>query len=344
MAVALRSSVASWTRSARVFSSATRSSLVERGEPAQAEAVLEGLGPDGAARTHTAAVLRLARGRLRLAQGRAGAALADTRAAGEIALATGSTCPGYLAWRSAAALAQLALGDREAALSAAREEVALARSFGGQRTLGVALRAAGVAAGAPAGEQLLHESVACLERSGVALERARALTELGALLRGAGRPVEARTLLREALHIAHHAGATPLAARAESELLAAGARPRRAVLTGVEALTASERRVAELAAEGLTNREIAQALFLTENTIQTHLKSVFRKLAIRSRSQLTRALQISPGISPTRRERAPQPRRLEHQRDQTQRSPIAAERCDQTIGPRTLLAHLATEG
>jgi len=81
-----------------------------------------------------------------------------------------------------------------------------------------------------------------------------------------------------------------LADRAASELRATGARPRRAALTGVEALTASERRVAELAAEGLTNREVAQALYLSENTIQTHLKSVFRKLGIRSRSQLTRAL------------------------------------------------------
>ena len=55
-------------------------------------------------------------------------------------------------------------------------------------------------------------------------------------------------------------------------------------------LTASERRVSRLAAEGMTNREIAQALFLTENTIETHLKSVFRKLDIGSRSQLARAL------------------------------------------------------
>ena len=97
-----------------------------------------------------------------------------------------------------------------------------------------------------------------------------------------------RALLREALDVAHRAGAAPLAERAETELRATGARPRRAVLTGVEALTASERRVAELAADGLTNREIAQALFVTMRTVEGHLTSVFAKLDVRSRAELPR--------------------------------------------------------
>ena len=97
------------------------------------------------------------------------------------------------------------------------------------------------------------------EQAGVGTERARALTELGALPRRANRRREARALLAEALDIAHGAGAVMLAEHVETELRATGARPRRAMLRGVASLTASERRVAELAADGLTNREIAQA-------------------------------------------------------------------------------------
>jgi DNA-binding NarL/FixJ family response regulator len=85
-------------------------------------------------------------------------------------------------------------------------------------------------------------------------------------------------------------GADAVAARADDELVTAGARPRRDPTESRSNLTASELRVARLAAEGMTNREIAQALFVTENTIETHLRSVFRKLEIRSRSQLARAL------------------------------------------------------
>jgi DNA-binding NarL/FixJ family response regulator len=81
-----------------------------------------------------------------------------------------------------------------------------------------------------------------------------------------------------------------LAARAETELLATGARPRRIALSGLESLTPSERRVAQMAAEGPTNREIAQALFVTPKTVQVHLSSVYRKLGIRSRTQLPDAL------------------------------------------------------
>jgi DNA-binding CsgD family transcriptional regulator len=73
-------------------------------------------------------------------------------------------------------------------------------------------------------------------------------------------------------------------------LLATGARPRRIALSGVESLTPSERRVAEMAAEGGTNREIAQALFVTPKTVEVHLSSAYRKLSIRSRSQLSKAL------------------------------------------------------
>jgi DNA-binding CsgD family transcriptional regulator len=110
------------------------------------------------------------------------------------------------------------------------------------------------------------------------------------LVRATGRRAEARAMLREALDVAHHAGAAPLADLAEAELRATGAKPRRVALSGVEALTASERRVAELAGDGLTNREIAQALFVTMRTVEGHLTRVFAKLALSSRDELPEVL------------------------------------------------------
>ena len=109
-------------------------------------------------------------------------------------------------------------------------------------------------------------------------------------MRRANRRTEARGLLREALHLAHTAGAEPLARRAEIELRATGARPRRAVLRGAESLTASEPRVAEMAATGMTNREIAQSLFVTARTVEGHLTQAFRKLDVDARDKLGAAL------------------------------------------------------
>ena len=127
-------------------------------------------------------------------------------------------------------------------------------------------------------------------RGGARLERARALTDLGAMLRRRNRRVEAREILREAVDAAHRCGAKSLAAQAETELRATGARPRRVVLSGLDSLTASERRIAELAGQGLTNREIAQMLFITARTVEGHLTSVFRKLGVDSRDELPAAL------------------------------------------------------
>lgn len=152
--------------------------------------------------------------------------------------------------------------------------------------IGQALRLQGQATEGEAGIALLREAADVLAGSPGPLERAAALAELGAALRRANHRVDAREPLAEALDVATRAGAERLAARAREELLATGARPRRVVRSGVDALTPSELRVARLAAEGRTNREIAQSLFVTQKTVEMHLSAAFRKLDLSARSQL----------------------------------------------------------
>jgi DNA-binding CsgD family transcriptional regulator len=264
--------------------------LLEQGELDAAEKVLVPLRREVEMHSLAAAILRFARGRLSVARSRIDDGLEDFLAVGANLRAALAGCPGYLAWRSEAALAHLLLGEHEAAHALAAEELELARAFGAPRALGVALRAAGLVTGGKEGEALLREAVAAHERAGVKLDHARSLADLGALLRRSNRRTEAREVLRQALDSAHRLGARPLAERAEAELRATGARPRRVVLSGLESLTASERRVAELAAQNLTNREIAQLLFVTARTVEGHLTSVFRKLQVSSRDELPAAL------------------------------------------------------
>jgi DNA-binding CsgD family transcriptional regulator len=264
--------------------------LVERGELDGAEEALAPLDSDAESGSVVAAEVRFARGRLRIAQRRFAEGLEDFLAVGTLLTRATITCPGYLPWRSEAALAHLALGEHESATLLAEEEVELARVFGAPRALGVAMRAAGVVAGGDRGASLLREAIDTFERGDAMLERARALADLGAMLRRRNRRTEARELLREALDAAHRAGARPLAEYAETELRATGARPRRVALTGLDSLTASERRVAEHAGQGLSNREIAQTLFVTARTVEGHLTSVFRKLRVQSRDELPAAL------------------------------------------------------
>ena len=264
--------------------------LVEQGELDAAEAALAPFDREIESDYLAAALLRFGRGRLRIAQGRIDEGLADLLGVGELTTRALVTCPSYLPWRSEAALAYLLVGNHDKAEALADQELELAQAFAAPRALGFALRAAALVAGGQVGEARLRESVALLEHAGARLDLAWSLTELGALIRRANRRSEARELLRQALDTAYRLGARPLARRAETELRATGARPRRIVLTGLESLTASERRVAELAAQNLTNREIAQGLFVTSRTVEGHLTSVFRKLRLASRDELPAAL------------------------------------------------------
>jgi DNA-binding CsgD family transcriptional regulator len=265
--------------------------LAARGELAAAQAVLTGRGLAGElGPTWPFVVVRHARGALHAAAGQHPAAAADLLAAGKLAEQWGISNPAMMAWRSDAALSLSALGDARTAAALCDTEVALARRWGAGRALGIALRAAGLVAGGDRGVELLTEAVAVLRPSPAPLELARALIDLGAAHRRAGSRAVARDLLREGLDIAHGLGGAALAGRARAELVIAGGRPRRDAVRGRDALTPSELRVAQLAAAGQTNRQIAQTLFVTLRTVENHLTSSYAKLGISSRPQLAAAL------------------------------------------------------
>jgi DNA-binding CsgD family transcriptional regulator len=269
--------------------------LVDLGEFERAEELIAQLPPDPWP-DHTAWDLAMAaRGRLRLAQGRIDEAVDDLldcrqrNSQENVGVEVSGPAPAH--WRASAALALERRGDREEALALAREELEEARLFGTPRALGVALRSAGIVTGGEEGVALLEEAVETTEPSPAKLVHAEALIALGAAVRRAGTPAAARPLLREGLDLARRSAARPLAQFAEEELRASGARRlRRDALSGLDALTPSERRVADLAADGYTNRQIAQAIYLSPKTVEMHLTRVFRKLDISSRAQLGTAL------------------------------------------------------
>lgn len=229
------------------------------------------------------------RARLRAAEGHVDGALDDLFACGRLEQEWDAGTPAFSTWRADAVPLLVSLDRADEARTLAREELDRCRAFGAPVPHAAALRARALVE-QEASIALLEQAVTELERSSARLERATALLELGAATRRTGRRADARRPLREALELATACGADAVASRAHDELIAAGARPRRDPVESRSNLTASELRVARMAAEGMTNRAIAQALFLTENTIETHLRSVFRKAGINSRSQLARAL------------------------------------------------------
>jgi DNA-binding CsgD family transcriptional regulator len=268
---------------------------LERGDPRELERLARAaLTPVPA---DTPGTLLHSRGRLRAATGDLAGALTDLLAVGEQEQQWNSPNPAHTWWRSDAALILVQLGEHAQARRLAEEELEMAQQFGAPRALGIALRAVALTRGRTAAIKLLHEAAEVLRHSGAELEYARVLTDLGAAIRRAGQPAKARDPLRRGYELAGRCGAKVLAERAMHELLAAGARPRRTALSGVDSLTPSERRVAEFAADGMTNREIAQALFVTEKTVETHLGHVYPKLDITSRAELAAKL-TSPRSRP----------------------------------------------
>ena len=264
--------------------------LIDQGELDDAERTLETIDELPAVQPTETAMPLAARGQLRLLQGRHREALEDFLAAGELFSAIG-TNPTLCPWHTGAALAAHQLGrhDRANELLAAATE--LAEETGTPTHIARVLRTRAHTTDSEHSTELLRQALSVLEHSQARLERLRCLADLGAALRRAGERAQARELLDQALKQAHHAGARLIEQHVMQELKIAGARPRRLAFSGAEALTASERRVADMAAEGMANREIAQALFVTPRTIEQHLYNTYKKLGIQTRVQLTDALR-----------------------------------------------------
>jgi DNA-binding CsgD family transcriptional regulator len=239
--------------------------------------------------------LRYASGVLRAAAGNHAAAVEELCSCELEHPTFGGENPAVVPWRSAAALSLAELGRREEARALAADEVSRAQSFGALRAIGMALRAQALVG--PPEQRLdgLHAALEALARSEARLEHARVLLDVGAMIRASGQRVAAREPLSEALALASRCGARTLERRARAELAAIGVRPGATDRDGADSLTPSERRVVELAAGGGTNREIAQTLFVTEKTVETHLGRAFRKLNVSSRRQLRDVLASDAG-------------------------------------------------
>jgi DNA-binding CsgD family transcriptional regulator len=197
------------------------------------------------------------------------------------------------------AIALPMIGRTHQASQAAEDELAWAKTWGAPRFIGMALRAKAHASHDIHQIQTLQAAVTALQNTPARLELARALCDLGATLRRQNHRVTAREPLRRALDLTLRCRADGLTDHLRGELRAAGAKPRRDAVTGRDALTASETRIAEMAATGKTNAQIAQALFLTPGTIEKHLTSVYAKLDITTRRELPAALRNKPAPAPS---------------------------------------------
>lgn len=266
--------------------------LVDRDELDDAARVLEESGmaerPLDADRAFDRAVA--ARLRLRIARGELAAARADLAAlAALLSDVHMNTYPAYLP--SPLLAPELAAEDPEAASEQSERALRQARTWDTPRAVGTALHARALADDGGRRLELLEAACTTLESSPGRLEQARALNDFGAALRRANKRRDAREPLRQALDLADTCGARRLGERVRQELRAAGGRPRRSRIWGAAALTASEGRVAAMASEGMSNPEIAQALFVTKKTVEAHLSNAYRKLGIQSRGDLARALK-----------------------------------------------------
>jgi DNA-binding CsgD family transcriptional regulator len=230
------------------------------------------------------------RGEVEVARGRPADAVRFFEEAYELHLRRGSLNPVELAWIPDYGEALAAIHRRAEALELLADYMRRARAFGEPYALGIGHLALGRVTGGGSGIEDLEEALAILEPTPYQLAAARAKLALGAALRRGNRRIESRHHLRLALDYADRNGVEPMAARAREELVAAGGRPRRRALIGVNALTPSERRIVRLAADGMTNRDIATHLFVTVKTVEMHLGRSFEKLGVGSRRELAGAL------------------------------------------------------
>jgi DNA-binding CsgD family transcriptional regulator len=270
--------------------------LIERDELQEAEAKLQLTGmPTGPVpETAMFSTLLLIRGHLRFEKNELEAAIEDCLAISAVGEKIGLGPGPAISAAPLMARALVATGKRKQAVELVEGMMEIAQRWGAPASVAHTLRAVGVAHGGEEGVEMFEEAAAMLVDSPRRLERAHALVDLGEALRRRGRRSAARAPLREAVKLARRCGAARIAKRAQEELKATGETIRRYTPLGIESLTPSERRVAEMAATGMTNRQIAQNLFVTIKTVEAHLSAAYDKLDIDGRRQLAAVLDRSP--------------------------------------------------
>jgi DNA-binding CsgD family transcriptional regulator len=263
--------------------------MIERGELKEAAAMFardDLVAPVPALRAYVS----LARGRLHLRCGDIDDARRDVEAVENALSDVDTVNPAWLPWRSLAGLIALASGDGARAHALCQEEVRLAQLFEVSIPLGVALQRRALTESGSQALETFEEAIDVLKGTEAKLHLARAHYGLGRRLRRAGQRVDARRHLAAGLDLAYRSGASGLEAELRDELAAAGARPRRTSVTGLEALTPTELRVAQLASDGMSNREIAEQMFVSRNTVAWHLRNIYRKVEVESREELRRRI------------------------------------------------------
>ncbi|MER7283411.1 AAA family ATPase [Dactylosporangium sp. NPDC000244] len=246
-----------------------------------------------------------ARGRYYRATGRLQAALTDFRSCGELMSSWQLDLPTVVAWRLESARTYLALGRADHAVELAREQLRQLGPLDG-RTRGATLRTIAATYAPEQRTTALDEAVDLLHGTGDRLELAHALADLGRTWQALGQSGRARLLIRRAHHISVECGAEPLSHSLshddpEAGLVVEAPKPGAGEVT-LELLSDAERRVAALAVQGYTNREIASKLYVTVSTVEQHLTRVYRKVNVKRRADLPVGLappatvQSDPGM------------------------------------------------
>ena len=177
-------------------------------------------------------------------------------------------------------------GTPEVAADTHRRLLAMTRASGTDWALGVAARSRALLAEGLRAEDLYVEAIDRLGRTRIAVDLARAHLLYGEWLRRQRRRLDARKELRVAHELFSDFGMEAFAERARVELQATGERARKRTVDTLDQLTPQEAQISRLAAQGHTNREIAAQLFISPSTVEYHLRKAFRKLDVKTRTQL----------------------------------------------------------
>jgi DNA-binding CsgD family transcriptional regulator len=280
-----------WSRYTRMVTAAGALALIERGQLAAAETMIADAEHEPGERSLELAFMLHALARLAAERGAHREALDRELETGRILEQELSATVSILGWRTGAALAAHRLGEQQLAEELTQSALEKARALENPVFIGRALHTAGLITRGRASVELLEQATSTLEASHAQLEYARALVDYGAALRRANHRRDAHAPLDCGYELACRAGATTLRERAVVELSTLGARPRKRIVVGADALTPSERRIAQMAAGGMTNKQIAQALFVTVKAVEWHLHHAYQKLDITSRTELSAAIR-----------------------------------------------------